>query len=44
VEALLNGLILQAKAKVADGIDLRAAWLHGCAAKGDWRQRRRSAI
>ena len=34
---LLSGLILPAKAKVADGIDLRAAWLHGCAAEGDWR-------
>src|SRR6188768_791417 len=41
--ALLSGLIPPPKAKVADGIDLRAAWLHGCAAERDWRRAQRSA-
>src|SRR3954465_4730340 len=44
VERILRHSVPQAKAKVRDGIDLRASWLHGCAAIGDWRDLRRSAI
>jgi hypothetical protein len=32
VEGILSRSLPQAKAKVRDGIDLRASWLHGCAA------------